>query len=395
MIIVATDVVPYERTLPRPIVTSHGTYSSRHGFLLFVRDELGQIGIGDAAPLPGLSPESLAQCEQSLGMLTRTRRNWHSPSIDSTFTIPSSAEEYFAEVGNAIRDGRELLAHLEQENWITPNWYLSSSPAAVFAAATALGELKAKRKGLSLARAMRQDSAQHVPVNGLITEKRIEDIAVQARSLDAQGFSSFKIKVGLDHAGDDVARICAVCDAAPQSRLRLDANGGWDTRWAENVLSNIPRSHIEFVEQPFPRGQWVASRELAAKFHVRLALDEDVQTIEEVVKFIEDGACDVLVLKPMVLGRFYQCVLLAERAREAGIEVIYTSSWESDIGLAATLHLAAALGPNLPAMGLSTAGMISQGIVTNPLKIENGCLNVPEGPGLGMDLAPEILAQLS
>jgi L-alanine-DL-glutamate epimerase-like enolase superfamily enzyme len=46
-------------------------------------------------------------------------------------------------------------------------------------------------------------------------------------------------------------------------------------------------------------------------------------------------------------------------------------------------------------MGLSTAGMISEGIVKTPLKIENGFLKVPEGPGLGIELAPELLAQLT
>jgi L-alanine-DL-glutamate epimerase-like enolase superfamily enzyme len=116
--------------------------------------------------------------------------------------------------------------------------------------------------------------------------------------------------------------------------------------------------------------------------------------LREADRLLAAEACDVIVIKPMLVGGIMASVALARQATAKRVRVIYTSSWESDIGLAATLHLAAALGPNPPAMGLSTAGMISEGIVTNPLKIENGFLKVPEGPGLGMELAPEILAQL-
>ncbi len=393
MNIVSAQAVPYTRTLSRPIVTSHGEYNERRGFILVIEDIEGQFGIADAAPLPGLSPDTIQECEHALIELTRIRGGYKRGKAKLLRRSLTSAEEYFPDDKFVHNHVRPLICFLEEYQSIVLE-LLPSSPAMLFAAATALGDLKATYRGRSLSQVMRANAASEVPINGLITGKRIEDITRQAKLLDAEGYSSFKIKVGIDHAGDDVARINAVCDAAPHARLRLDANGGWDSRWAETVLSNIPRGNVEFIEQPFPRGQWEASRLLAEKYHVRLALDEDVQTIEEARELIRNRACDVLVLKPMVLGRLYQCVLLAEEAREAGIDVIYTSSWESDIGLAATLHLAAALGPNPPAMGLSTAGMISEGIVKNPLKVENGYLKVPEGPGLGMELAPEILAQL-
>jgi muconate cycloisomerase len=200
-----------------------------------------------------------------------------------------------------------------------------------------------------------------------------------------------KIKVGYDSPADDVLRIRAATEAASHELFRLDANGGWDAQWAEQVLSQIPTEQIDFIEQPFARGRWRMATEFAKKFRVRLALDEEIQTLSDAQRLVAGHASDVIVLKPMVIGHFFGCFQLAQRARAAGMEVIYTSSWESDIGIAATLHLAAALGPNPPAMGLSTAGTIADGIVKTPLRIENGYLRVPEGPGLGIELAPELL----
>lgn len=394
MNIISARIAPYTRRLSRPIVTSHGEYRERKGFILVIEDIDGLIGVGDAAPLPGLSPDTIELCESALGELIKARGGHQIGEQSFIRHFPTSAREYFADRDPVASPVRPLVSFIEDYQSLVLG-LLPASAAMMFAAATALGDLKARVKVAPLSQAMRKDSASQIPINGLITEKSVDGIARQAKLLDAQGYSSFKIKVGLDHAGDDVERIQVVCDAAPHARLRLDANGGWGSQWADIVLSKIPLNHVEFIEQPFARGQWEASRLLAKKFHVRLALDEDVQTIDEAKELIKNRACDVLVLKPMVLGRLYQCVLLAEQAKEAGIEVIYTSSWESDIGVAATLHLAAALGPNPPAMGLSTAGMIAEGIVMNPLKIESGFLKVPKGPGLGMELAPEILAQLN
>lgn len=383
MKITAAQIIPYHGTLPRAIETSHGCYHERAGLLLVVRDELGNYGVGDAAPFPGLSTDTLEECGKALHRLTVPTR-----------LIPMSAQEYFFEKGFCARESAPLLEEMELQFSTEPGYFRPPSAAALFAAATALGELKSKRKNLSLSRAMCENSANSVPVNGLISDLRAEEVSRQALSLESAGFSSLKMKVGIDHPGHDVERICAVCDATPTARLRIDANCGWDVKWAETVLSNVPRSHIEFIEQPFPRGQYAEAGRIAAKYHVRLALDEDVQTLEEAEIHIKRRTCDVLVIKPMIVGRLYQCVLLAHKAQAAGIEVIYTSSWESDIGIAATLHLAAALGPNPPAMGLSTAGMIAEGIVKKPLRIEDGCLKVPDVPGLGMELAPELLERM-
>jgi o-succinylbenzoate synthase len=353
-------VIPYRRTLPRPITTAHGQYREREGIVLILRDAAGRIGIGEAAPLAGVSTDTFAECVAALSGLITAGRSRLDPV------------HWFSDFSHPI---------------------ISMPPAARFAVACALGDLKAKSAGLNLCRALSGDeTCSRVPINGLLGGTSIEETQTRAAELAAAGYRVFKIKVGYDSPSDDIRRIIAACEAAPDVHLRLDANAGWTAAWAEDVLSRIPRERIDFIEQPFARGQWQVARDLARRFGIRLALDEEIQTIAEVDHLIAQRACDVLVLKPMVLGQLYQCFETARRAQQAGMQVIYTSSWESDIGVAATLHLAAALGPHPPAMGLSTAGMIADGIMRTPLAIDSGYLAVPDGPGLGVEPAEELLA---
>lgn len=389
-------LVHYRRSLPHPIVTSHGRYLDREGLILLVRDRRGRLGMGDAAPLAGVSLDTLGDAETSLNSLASSDFRPCYGAKHALDEFPTSAQEYFAKQTDSFQTKRRYARFIEEWFTVSPHLGVTASQAAFFAAGSALGELKAKHEKLPLCRSLSEgDTAARIPINGLMTAVTVEDTRRQACRLDAAGFSTIKVKVGYDNPADDIVRIRTIHEVASTSLLRLDANGGWDESWATQVLSQIPLSPIDFIEQPFQRGMYHKSLSLAEKFGVRLALDEEIQSLNDAERLITKKACHALVLKPMVLGHLYGCHQIAMMAREVGIDVVYTSSWESDIGIAATLHLAAALGPSPPAMGLSTAGMISEGIVKTPLRIENGFLKVPEGPGLGIELAPELLAQLN
>lgn len=349
---------PYDRVLPRAIVTAHGTYKSRQGVIVRLSDDQGRVGLGDAAPLPGFSRDTFEDLCQGLTQLA----------------------------SGMSGDSLEYVTKFYESS---PNL-----PSLTFGLGTAIEDLNARALDVPLSHWLNRESAPRVAINGLIGDGSAAVIGQRARELWQEGFRVFKVKVAAGKTATDIERILAVIEATPEVKLRLDANAGWTVDQASEVLKQIPRANIDCVEQPLTIGQIKESRQLCSIHGVRLALDEEATTVETARSIISQRACEVIVLKPMVLGSFRACFLLAQEARERDIEVIYTSSWESDIGIAATLHLAAALGTNPPAMGLSTAGMIAEGIVKSPLKIEGGYLEIPKGPGLGMELVPEFLSRL-
>lgn len=350
--------VSYRRDLPKAIVTSHGSYRTRDGVIIRLSDDSGHTGIGDAAPLPGFSRETFEELGRGLTRL----------------------------VGGLRTGGFDHFQRFYETT--------DDIPSLIFGLGTALEDLAARAQGVSLCRWLASNAASHVKVNGLLGDGAPTQMAKRAQSLVREGFTTLKVKVAAGSAKRDIERINAIADAAPAAQLRLDANGGWTAELASEVLSNVPIERIEFVEQPLPVGNVKESWRLCGGHGVKLALDEEVSTVEDAKSIIERRACDAIVLKPMILGSFRAPYLLALAAQKEGMSVVYTSSWESDVGIAATLHLAAALGPDAPAMGLSTAGSIAKGIVAQPLRIESGAIRVPHGLGLGVELASEILQKL-
>lgn len=352
------STVPYRRALPRPITTSHGVYTERAGCLLCVRDADGRYGLGDVAPLPGFSEETL----DDVLLQWKTVRHWLSQQA-----APASRDSFSA-----------FATQLKQN--------CRCAPSLTFGIETALADLAARVAGKPLAQWLSLDAAADVEINALLHARTASELRAQATEKAKAGYHTFKLKVGMAEVAVDVERIAAVREAVPTASIRIDANAGWNESQFRAICPQIADFNLGFVEQPFPVGQAAIAKDIACEFGVRLALDEEAETIEAAEQLIEQNLCDAIVLKPMMVGGIMGCLRLAARAQSHDIGVVFTSAWESDVGLAATLHLAAAGGQVSLAAGLSTAGMIAEGLVTPALRIERARLTIPQQPGLGLEL---------
>ncbi len=354
------SMFPYDRPLPRPIVTAHGVYRLRSGLLLQAHDGDGFAGLGDSSPLPGFSSETREDVQ----------RRW---------------EAIRAQVEQApVPQTRDELAGLSStlERWT------DGLPSLRFALETALADLSARRAGIPLARWLAPQSADRVEVNALLSAIDADSLRAQARAAVRSGYHTFKIKAAVGPVPRDVERTMAVRNEVPTAAIRIDANGGWTPSQASHAFASLRDAALEFIEQPFPIGFASQAHALSQEFGIPLALDEEAGSVDAALWLIREHLCDVVVTKPMIIGGLVNAMRLADTARQVGIRVTFTSSWESDVGLAATLHLAAAVGPTVGACGLSTAGMIAEELVEPALRIDNGYLAIEGHHGLGLTLCP-------
>jgi L-alanine-DL-glutamate epimerase-like enolase superfamily enzyme len=97
---------------------------------------------------------------------------------------------------------------------------------------------------------------------------------------------------------------------------------------------------------------------------------------------LESGACDYVCLKVAACGGVTGVWEAADRVRAAGTGVYLASTYDGPIGIAAGLHAAAALGPDIPACGLATLPLFED--VGDPFPVRAGRIQVPGGPGLGI-----------
>ncbi|MGH9282875.1 MAG: o-succinylbenzoate synthase [Acidimicrobiales bacterium] len=211
-----------------------------------------------------------------------------------------------------------------------------------------------------------------VPVNALVPAVGAHEAGRLAAEAAAAGIGTVKVKVGADPAGADLDRVAAVRDAlGPAGRIRIDANAFWDLDDAVLALFRFDKYDVELAEQP------VATLEDLARLRrlvpVPLAADEAVRTVEDAHRLRRLAAADALVVKTQPLGGVRPALAIGE---EAGVPVIVSSLYETSVGLAAGLALAACL-PELPyACGLGTATLFAGDVVADPLVPVAGGLEV-------------------
>lgn len=220
-----------------------------------------------------------------------------------------------------------------------------------------------------------------VPVNALVPAVDADTAADLAAEATAAGITTVKVKVGGGSLATDADRVAAVRSAVGSGgRIRLDANGGWDADTAVAALARLCAFDIELVEQP------VAGLEDLARVRRRVAVpvaaDECLRSLDDARRLADLDAADAVVVKVQPLGGVRAALAIIEAA---GVPAIVSSLYETSIGIAAGVALAAAL-PELPyACGLGTAVLLAGDVVADPLTPQGGTVAVrrPEvDPGL-------------
>jgi o-succinylbenzoate synthase len=199
------------------------------------------------------------------------------------------------------------------------------------------------------------------------------------------GYDCVKVKVGVGGVERDVDRLRAARDAAPGVALRADANGAWSRGEARAFVDGVVDHGVglDYVEQPLAPDAVADHAALRATTSVPIAVDETLAETGADSVLAADAA-DVLVLKPMALGGPARTLGVADRAAEAGVESVVTTTIDAVVARIGALHVAAALGEP-PACGLATGGLLERDLTADPAPVSQGSMRLPDGPGLAGD----------
>lgn len=246
-------------------------------------------------------------------------------------------------------------------------------------------DLEGRRHSVSVARLLSELPASEVEANAIIGVGEPSEVSAWGLEAVAAGYRVLKLKVGVGGLDEDVARVRALRDACPDARVRLDANGAWDEDTARAALEAFAELDVELLEQPVAASAVDVLSRLRGDSRVRLGADEALRDPELREAVVTQRAADLLVLKPMVLGGLRSALELARRGTKAGMGAFATTTFDSSVGTAAALHLAAAL-PQVVAHGLGTGAHLGGDLLTSTLLPEDGVMRVPSGPGLGIEV---------
>lgn len=329
------EIKPYRLPLAKPIAFKGSFLRERSGALVRVISETGAEGWGDCAPLPGFSRESIEDALRDLSAMA-----------DSIGAIE-------------IRSFDELAA-----------WSLAQgglSPSVRFALESALAGAAAREAGESIARWLIGAEAARCELQALAVGGP-DSWPEAAHWAAADKFRALKIKVGRATPSREVAALFEASAAAPTLRFRLDANRAWPEDVALAFAKEVGALPIDFLEEPFREGFHVPS---AWPSQPALARDESLWAADDPSPPAPPVAA--WVLKPTLLGGLIRAIRLALRARRAGCEAVWSSSYESGVGIRILAELAGAMGG---LAGLDTLRAFAEDLLDPPLVIADGALDL-------------------
>ncbi len=299
--------------------------------IVAVANERGDLGLGEAAPLEGRSPESLDE------------------SVEAISTVLASL--------NAIDDDVEPSAAAVRA--LEPyDQRLCGAPSARFALETALFALMSGARGLSVAELLggpRPYSA--IAENALVrmsAATSAADLVAACLPLVGEGFAAIKIKLPKedDDSTFEGARraLLGLRGALPDIELRVDVNAAFGVDVAAARLDALAPLGLRYVEQP------VAPDDVACLAATRgpWAADESLERPNvDAAALLSLGRCAAFVLKPTCIGGLLRARMLGEIALARGADVVVTHAFEGPIARAAARQLALSFSRPPLACGLA------------------------------------------
>ena len=195
------------------------------------------------------------------------------------------------------------------------------------------------------------------------------------RVRQAREFRSLKVKVG---GAEDLERLEAVREESPEAAIRVDANEGWTLDSARDLMPELIRLGVEFVEQPFPAAD-IDSFKALKDLHPRLPVivDEGCQNLTDVAPAA--AYADGINVKLAKSGGVREAVRMIHAARALGLHVMIGCMVESQLGVAP----AAALASLADWVDLDGHLLLADQPFTG-LRFEDGRVLPSAEPGLGV-----------
>ncbi len=331
--------------------TSRGAIAEHKVFYIkaFEKDTPEVVGVGECAPLAGLSIDYRPDLEEK---------------INEVIGAVNSRQV-------SLMPGKALPQELNLEHW----------PALYFALETALLDLMNGGKRRIFSNAFSNGEAS-IPINGLVWMGDAAFMQEQIIKKLKEGYTCLKLKIGGLEFQKELEILESIRERNPADCLtiRVDANGAFTPDEAFKKLERLAKYEIHSIEQPIKQGQHEAMSQLCAYTPVPIALDEEligIQARELKDDLLEKINPQYIILKPTLVGGLAASAEWIKLAEARNIDWWMTSALESNIGLNAISQFTAQYDITLP-QGLGT-GQLYHNNIASPLQIKAGDLWYSQG----------------
>ena len=218
-------------------------------------------------------------------------------------------------------------------------------------------------------------------------------VALAEAAQERYGFNDFKLKGGVLSGDDEVDVVTALAKHFPDARVTLDPNGGWLLEEAIRLGKRM-QGVVAYAEDPCGAEGRFSGREVMAEFRRATGLKTATNMIatdwREMSHAIRSNAVDIPLADPH-FWTMHGSVRVAQLCNEFGLTWGSHSNNHFDISLAMFTHTGAAAPGEITALDTHWIWQDGQGLTREPLQIRGGAIEVPDAPGLGIELDREAL----
>jgi L-alanine-DL-glutamate epimerase-like enolase superfamily enzyme len=336
--------------LDEPYTIAYETVDSAVNLFVRLHTDGPHVGHGVAAPDPAVTGETLEDARTALEAAEAVVHG-----IDPT--RPAQAVE---QLSGALHDAPAALAALDMAIW----------------------DLLGQAAGLPLWRLL-GGARERIRTSVTIGILDAQQTVAQARRFLGEGFTSLKLKGGLDPAGD-AERACKVREVAgPGVELSLDANQGYTVEQALAFLRDAQRALLAYLEQPTPRNhpEWLG--EVQQRTSVPIMADECLLAPEDALHLAANRLVRRFNVKVQKVGGLSAALAIDAIAAAADVGVMVGCTDECTLGIAAGLHFALAR-PNVRHADLDGHLALIDDPTAGAVMLRDGWLVGSDRPGLGV-----------
>lgn len=344
--IVDLTAEPLDLPLTEPFEISLGVQYEASNVLVTVETENGVVGYGEGSPIAPVTGET-----QAAALATATEA---------------------AEIVENRQAGnyRRLVTEVRET--------FPGAVSANFAVETAILDAYCREREIALSELF-GGTPEPVETDLTLPIVDAEEAANRAESAVLAGFDHLKIKTGND-VTEDVERVVAVSEAAPDAVLKVDANQGWTPKETTTFADALDGAGVEvaLIEQPVAADDVAGLADVRRRVNVPIGADETVFTPADAVRVVKDEAADVINVK---LGKSGPLAVadIVSIAQGANLDLMIGCMLESAIGIHTSAHVVAGTGA-FSYVDLDGNRILAEDVIPT----ESGPIHEISGPGHGV-----------
>ncbi|RWF02639.1 mandelate racemase/muconate lactonizing enzyme family protein [Mesorhizobium sp.] len=252
----------------------------------------------------------------------------------------------------------------------------------------ACSDLAARAADIPLVTLLGGRESETAELYKVVTHGTVDAMAALAKRIVKDGFHRLQVKVG-GSVHDDIERVTAVAASVPKGTVIFcDANAGW-TPYQARQFTDATRAIDYTFEQPCTTIDECMS--VRRSLDKPMVLDESVASLDDMLDIHRKGAADGLTLKISRLGGVTKTRQIRDLAVDLGFMITVEDTGGAEIDTSAMAHLSLSTPEERRLHAIAFHEWVTVRTASNMPPVSGSRMGIPDGPGLGIDIVPDLL----